>query len=143
MTKLFTIFFIAFLNLCSLSAQNTAAISAVMQQQEADWNNGDIAAYMQGYWQSDSLLFIGGKGSVYGWENTLRNYQKTYATKAQMGKLSFENLKIEAIDDSTAFVIGKWQLDRADKQLGGWYSLLWKKIDGKWKIVVDHSSSLF
>lgn len=129
----------------SLSAQNNPTaiqeINKVMMQQEADWNKGDIEAYMQGYWQADSLLFLGGKGPVYGWEKTLKNYQKTYATKEEMGELKFENIKIELINDSAAFVVGKWNLKREENSLGGWYSLLWKKINQDWKIVIDHSSS--
>lgn len=129
----------------SLSAQNNPTaiqeINEVMLQQEADWNKGDIEAYMQGYWQADSLLFLGGKGPVYGWEKTLKNYQKTYATKVKMGELKFENIKIELINDSAAFVVGKWNLKREEKSLGGWYSLLWEKIGQEWKIVIDHSSS--
>tara|TARA_R110000868_G_scaffold372195_2_gene636015 strand:- start:507 stop:800 length:294 start_codon:yes stop_codon:yes gene_type:complete len=96
---------------------------------------------MQGYWQADSLLFLGGKGPVYGWEKTLKNYQKTYATKKEMGELKFENIKIELINDSAAFVVGKWNLKREEKSIGGWYSLLWKKIIQEWRIVIDHSSS--
>lgn len=146
MNKFLAVFLISTLSLLKVAAQTTNSIiqeiNEVMLQQETDWNKGDIEAYMLGYWKSDSLLFLGGKGPVYGWEKTLSNYQKTYASKNQMGKLKFENIKIEVLSDTNAFVIGKWHLERKETNLGGWYSLLWKKIDKEWKIVIDHSSSL-
>ena len=41
---------------------DTRAIRQVMQEQQDAWNRGDLEAFMQGYWQSDSLRFIGSRG---------------------------------------------------------------------------------
>jgi hypothetical protein len=57
-----------------------------------------------------------------------------------MGKLQFTNLSMELIGDSSAYVIGKWELFRTIDTLSGHYSLLWKNRNGKWLIVADHSS---
>ena len=54
--------------------------------------------------------------------------------------LTFENLRIEILDEYNAFVIGKWSLARESKPISGYYTLLWKKINGKWLIVSDHTS---
>ena len=86
-------------------------IKKIMQQQEDSWNRGDIEAFMQGYLKSDSLLFVGGKGAVYGWSKTLKNYLASYPNKKKMGVLRFENIKIEVTSTNSAFVVGKWQLD--------------------------------
>lgn len=115
-------------------------IKLAMKFQEESWNRGDIEGFMQAYWKSDSLLFIGSKGPQYGWLNTLTNYKKSYPDAAAMGQLNFSNIKIEIISDSAAFVIGRWELKRKTDNLSGYYSLLWKKIDKVWKIVADHSS---
>lgn len=130
---------------CNISAQltNTLAeeqIKLVMKFQESDWNRGNIPAYMKGYWNSDSLLFIGSKGATYGYSKTLLNYLKSYPTPEKMGQLTFEFITIKIISSTDAFVIGKWQLDRKKDVLKGHFSLLWKKINGEWKIIVDHSS---
>ena len=118
-----------------------AAISLVLEKQVDSWNEGDIEAYMQGYWNSDSLVFIGSKGLQYGWKTTLENYKKAYPTKEKMGKLSFDIIQMEVNSDSNAIVIGKWQLQRdTDKSMGN-FSLFWRKINGDWKIIMDHSSS--
>lgn len=126
----------------SISAQSSVikSIRDVLHQQEVAWNTGDLKGFMQGYWHSDSLLFIGKSGPKYGWQNTLENYIKSYPDITAMGKLSFDILKIEVAGKQSAFVVGKWHLQRSIGDLGGCFTLFWKKIDGKWLIVADHSS---
>lgn len=117
-------------------------IEIKMDQQEACWNTGDIPCFMEHYWKSDSLRFIGNKGLTYGWQATLDNYLKSYPDKEAMGKLTFTNEVKEVIDIETAQVIGKWNLKRINDlgDLGGYYSLIWQKKNGKWVIISDHSS---
>ncbi len=128
-----------------VSAQHTETlakeqIKLVMKFQESNWNRGDIPAFMKGYWNSDSLLFIGSKGATYGYQKTLINYLKSYPTPEKMGQLTFEFIQIDILSNENAFVVGKWHLKRKEDELGGHFTLLWKKIDGAWKIVADHSS---
>ena len=66
---------------CTQQSQEKEAILEVMSQQEQDWNNGDIDAFMQGYWQSDSLMFVGKNGIKYGWQTTLENYKNSDPTQ--------------------------------------------------------------
>ena len=144
MNKLIFSLLILFFSL-SIQAQTTTTlaeeqIKLVMKFQESAWNRGDIPAYMKGYWNSDSLLFIGSKGLTYGYTKTLTNYLKGYPTVEKMGQLTFDFVKIEILSDTQAFVAGKWHLKRKEDDLKGHFTLLWKKIDGEWKIVVDHSS---
>ncbi|MFM7710470.1 MAG: hypothetical protein ACKO5C_06105, partial [Ferruginibacter sp.] len=35
------------------------AVIALLHEQDACWNRGDLDGFMQTYWQSDSLMFIG------------------------------------------------------------------------------------
>ncbi|MBN4065790.1 nuclear transport factor 2 family protein [Candidatus Amoebophilus asiaticus] len=115
-------------------------IMSILNQQLDCWNKGDISCFMQGYWHSDSLMFIGKSGITYGWDNTLKNYKKRYPDKTAMGKLSFDIIKIQNIGKNAFHVTGKWALNRIEDDLNGYFTLLWKKIDGDWKIVMDHSS---
>lgn len=115
-------------------------IRSVLARQVADWNRGDIAAYMKGYWENDSLVFIGKNGPVYGYRPTLERYKKSYPDTASMGKLSFEIISLERISPTSFFAIGKWALKRSAGDVSGSWTLLFRKIHGQWKIVVDHSS---
>ncbi len=121
-------------------SNDIASIQSVMDNQQEAWNRGDIDAFMQGYWKSDSLRFIGKRGITFGWQPTLDNYKKSYPGAQAMGRLQFTNLTTEIVGDSSAYVIGKWELFRSTDTLGGHYSLLWKKMQGQWVIVADHTS---
>jgi hypothetical protein len=122
-----------------LSEQNQ--IKQVMNQQVEDWNSGNIKNFMKGYWNNDSLRFIGKRGITYGWKPVLDNYLKSYPDKAAIGKLKFENLSIDVLSDNAAFVTGQWTINYVDKDsVGGWFSLLFKRIDEVWIIVADHTS---
>jgi ketosteroid isomerase-like protein len=114
----------------------------VLTAQQAAWNAGNIESYMQGYWKSDSLTFIGKKGITKGWQQTLDNYKKSYPDKTSMGNLAFEVLTIEPLSPITIYVIGKWNLERemTKGNLSGHFTLVFKKIKEEWLIVSDHSS---
>ena len=110
-----------------------------MKEQEKLWNTGDINGFMDFYWKSDSLKFIGKNGITYGWKKTIDNYIKSYPTKQEMGDLFFTILECSSLSNETIFIIGKWELKK-EKPIGGYFTLLWKKINNDWVIIVDHTS---
>jgi ketosteroid isomerase-like protein len=115
-------------------------IRSLLQKQTVSWNNGDVEGFMQTYLKSDSLMFIGKNGVVWGWQPTLENYKKSYPDTASMGQLSFNIIQVKPISKNYYFVVGKWMLQRTAGNLSGHYTLLMRKINGEWKIVADHSS---
>jgi ketosteroid isomerase-like protein len=119
------------------------AIVQVLTTQTAAWNRGDIPGFMEGYWKSDSLVFIGRKGPTYGWQPTLANYQKNYPDAAAMGKLDFSGLRVTLVAPTAAQVVGRWHLARpaALGDLQGYFLLVLRQIDGKWVVVADHTNS--
>jgi ketosteroid isomerase-like protein len=122
------------------TTQDRTAILKVLENQRQGWNKGDMDDYMQGYWKSDSLLFVGKSGPTYGWQKTLDNYKKGYPDKSAMGFLTFGIKKVEFLAKDKAFVLGSWNLKREKDEPKGYFTLLLRKIDGEWKVVVDHSS---
>jgi ketosteroid isomerase-like protein len=135
-------FIILCLMLCTnyLFAQNdSSAIRDVMNKQIEAWNNGDIDTFMQTYWKSDSLMFVS-TPPTYGWQTTLEHYKNHYPDTAAMGKLSFNLIKLNQLSPEYYFVIGEWHLKRSAGDVGGYFTLLLKKINGNWVIVVDHTS---
>lgn len=122
------------------------AVLDVLARQNKNWNEGNISAFMEDYWKSDSLMFIGSKGVVYGWKATLDRYNKSYPDRATMGTLKFDIQKTDFYSggvpsDTTCWVLGKWHLTRPEKgDIGGYFTLILKKINGKWLIVSDHTS---
>ncbi len=132
-----------FLVAITLGAQNQKTeldeVRLEMQKQVEAWNKGDIYAFMESYWRNDSLKFISTAGITYGWQQTTARYLKGYPSKEAMGVLKFTILDAMQLSENGSFIIGKWELEK-EKPAGGHFSLLWKKIDGKWRIIVDHTS---
>ena len=123
-------------------AQNkdVKAINKMLAAQVAEWNKGNIEGYMHGYWENDSLLFIGSKGPRYGYDVTLKRYKEAYPDTAHMGKLTSTITRIQKLSGHYYFVVGKWALQRSVGDVGGSYTLLLKKVKKKWVVIADHSS---
>jgi ketosteroid isomerase-like protein len=126
----------------TLIAQNKdeTAIEAAIDEQMKAWNKGSIEDFMKTYYNSDSLMFAGSKGITYGWTATLKNYKRNYPNASVMGKLQLDLLDIKPLSPNYYFVTGKWHLTRKMGDTGGYFTLLFKKINGKWLIIVDHTS---
>lgn len=123
------------------TTQDRQTILGILDRQTRDWNAGNVEGFMRGYWNSDSLLYIGKSGVRTGYQPTLASYRKNYPDRASMGTLKFDILNVDFPAPGVAFVVGKWNLTRPEKgDVGGHYTLLWRKIGGEWVIVADHSS---
>ncbi|GGH35740.1 hypothetical protein GCM10011364_02500 [Mangrovimonas yunxiaonensis] len=112
---------------------------AVLKAQEIAWNQHDLEGFMQGYWKNDSLKFYGSQGLTYGWENTLSNYKKNYPTKAESGELKFVINDLTKIENDTYYVMGEYHLTRRIGNSNGVFIIIFKKLDGQWKIIADMS----
>ncbi len=137
-------FFLFFLTNFFLGAQEDAdfaQIRAALKQQEADWNKGDIPAFMEVYWKSDQLQFIGAAGVTKGWQQTLDGYKRRYPDRDAMGQLTFGIVSMEKLSKKSVFLVGTWDLKRKNDAPGGHFILIWKKIKGKWVITADHTSA--
>jgi hypothetical protein len=121
-------------------SKDEKAITQMLKAQEAAWNEGSLEKFMVGYWQNDSLMFIGKNGPTYGYNNTLANYKKGYPDTSYMGKFTSTIIGFKKLSANYYFVTGKWFLKRSVGDAKGYYTLLLRKINGKWVIVADHSS---
>jgi ketosteroid isomerase-like protein len=115
------------------------AIRELLNAQEIAWNAGNIDEFMEGYWKSDSLMFIG-SNITQGWNATIERYRKSYPDRDAMGQLKFTFYDFKFVDDTSCLVTGKYQLTRKADEPSGMFTLLLKKIDGSWRIIYDHTS---
>lgn len=141
MKKLLLLFFlITTLNAISQNeASDKEAILSVLRAQEKAWNQFDLEGYMQGYWKNDSLKFYGSKGLTNGWQKTLDNYKKGYPSKEHTGSLNFTIDAITKIEGNSYHVMGQYHLVRSVGNANGVFLIVFKKIDGEWRIVADMS----
>jgi len=119
-----------------------AGVRSVIEAQQAAWNRGDVEGFMSGYDASDSTTFVG-TTITRGYRQVLENYHRRYPTKEKMGQLTFSAIEVLPLGAEYASVLGKWHLDRpreAGGDVGGFFTLLFRKTEKGWKIVLDHTS---
>jgi uncharacterized protein (TIGR02246 family) len=118
------------------------AIHHLLDQQAADWNRGDVDAFMKAYEDAPTTTFLG-KTVEYGYSAIRDRYKRIYPTAAGMGKLAFSNLAIRVLDPNYAIATGNFHLQRTAAGGGnadGIFSLVLKKDSPGWKIILDHSN---
>lgn len=132
---------------CSTTAESHAMpleVADKLAAQETAWNLGNIDGFMkEAYWKNDDLVFVGSKGPTYGYEATLSNYEKSYASPEEMGQLEFDVIEWRRLGDLYGFMLGKWALKRGGElpDLAGHFTLIWENMPGEgWVIIADHSS---
>jgi len=121
------------------AATDLGEIKTVLEKQVAAWNNYDLEGFMQGYWKNKDLKFFGSRGITYGWKQTLENYKKGYPNNSYAGQLRFEIEDATAIEENSYYVMGRFFLKREMGDAQGIFMLIFKRIDGQWKIVADMS----
>ncbi len=139
--KILVSLFFLFFSIGSFAQDKDASeIRELLAQQNQAWNRGSLDSFMIGYWDNDSLLFIGRNGPQYGYNKTLEGYKKGYPDTSYMGHFTSTVLVMKKLGDDYYFVVGKWELQRTVGDISGYYTLLFQKINGKWRIIADHSS---
>ncbi|WP_034041753.1 YybH family protein [Wocania ichthyoenteri] len=124
----------------STEIQDKKSIEKVLKKQRIAWSKNNIEEFMEGYWKSDSLKFYGSNGVTYGWQNTLERYKKAYPTEDHTGILNFKINDISKINEGAYFVMGEYHLKRNVGNADGIFMIVFKKINGEWKIIADTSS---
>jgi len=141
---IFNLFLISVLFFSPLSAQidkDLVKVQRILERQAADWNDGNIESFMNGYWESPALQFIGSNGVTKGYKNTLNRYLKSYPDRKTMGKLHFDISSKEKLSKKSIMVVGKYSLTRDDMDdASGYFLLVWKKINKEWVIIADHTN---
>jgi len=117
-----------------------AQIRAVLKAQVAAWNRGNVAAFMQGYWNSPETEFVGSNGIVRGWQGVIDRYRKAYPNRAAMGHLEFSDLEIQTLGPDAAMVVGHFHLQRQSDAPAGVFTLIFRKFPDGWRIIHDHTS---
>ncbi len=124
----------------TLTQQEKNEIDAIIEKQLEAWNSGDMETFMSFYDRSDSLIFMGKSGITYGWQENYDVYKRAFPGKEGMGHLHFEAETYQKIDKHTVLVVGSFKMTWPDREFSGYYSEIWRKLNGKWTVLFDHSS---
>jgi ketosteroid isomerase-like protein len=123
------------------SPSEDEAVKALLLQQQADWNRGDVTAFMHGYWNSPQLTFASSTNFTRGWKPVLERYQHSYPDKAAMGHLDFSDLEIRPLGADSALVLGRWHITKDSGASGGIFTLVLQRFPEGWRIVHDHTNA--
>lgn len=123
-----------------VDSDDREAIIAVFKMQEREWSDNDIEGFMQGYWKSDDLKFYSSNGLTSGYNRILENYKVKYPNRDHTGTLDLEIDNISRISEDSYYVMGRYELDRKAGDAKGNFMVIFKKIDGRWKIIADMST---
>jgi beta-aspartyl-peptidase (threonine type) len=117
-------------------------IEALLDNQAAAWNRGDVEGFMAGYWRSAEVSFSSGKEIFRGWQATLDRYQSRYrANGCEMGQLLLSHLEIDLLNSDSAFARGRWQVSTRQSTMSGLFTLILRKFPEGWRIIHDHTSA--
>ena len=100
----------------------------------------NIDEFMNGYFNSEKLVFSGQSGPVYGWKSIKERYLAKYNNKELMGKLKFDIDNIFLVKRGVAILLGKFYLKREIADASGFFTLVFQKVKGKWYLISDHTS---
>ena len=133
---------IVFLALAVATPQSDkAAILATIHHMEEAWNHGDFRGYMAGFKNPDVVFVSGGKFQQ-GWQGTLDHYVRDYGGSAERrGKLRFYNMKVDILAPDAAMLVGQYRLERGPRVTEGVNTRLFRKVNGKWLITMNHVSA--
>ena len=126
-------------NSTSTEADDKKAILQVLNLQQQAWSNNDLEGFMEGYLKSDSITYFGSDGIKRGHKTMLDRYKERYPTKAHTGTLKFTLQNISRIEDNSFWVMGEYHLTREIGNANGTFMVIFKRINGEWKIVADSS----
>lgn len=114
-------------------------VLATLNAQIAAWNEGNLNAFMDTYWNDNDLKLVSGTKVTKGWSSTMKQYRTRYTDESGLGRLSLEKTDAQMVTDDVAVVTGRFNHAGADSVSSGAFTLVFKRADGVWRIVHDHS----
>ena len=118
---------------------DTAQLIGVMQKSAADWNKGDLAAFMDSYDDSATMM---SKHGLIKKDTMMVHYRQTYfKAGAPLQKLGFDQFQIIPLSGDYVLLTGRFTLSGGNLPLlSGRYSLVCVHRKNGWKILHDHTS---
>jgi uncharacterized protein (TIGR02246 family) len=120
-------------------------VGAMLVRAAANWNRGNLDAFVDDYLPVDSTTYIGSRGVLRGPAAIRAAYAPRFAAGATRDSLSFVLLDVDPLAPDVANVIAHYVLARRvgardSVTAQGPTSLVMRRVDGRWRIVHDHSS---
>lgn len=120
----------------------TRQITAQMARSAADWNRGDLDAFLSDYAPESTTTFVDGVRTRRGIDFIRNNYLRYFAPGARRDSLHFEELEARPLSSTLALVTARFVLQRRDTvTASGPFTLIMERRPAGWRILHDHTSS--
>lgn len=117
------------------------AISRLITTLNEDWNRGDMAAYLNAYWQDERFILVSGNNVRTGWKTMSDLFYKAYPNPVKMGKFYVKSLSIKMLTPNLALASGRWEHQFVDERVEGAFTHIVQLFDQQgWKIIHEHTS---
>jgi uncharacterized protein (TIGR02246 family) len=126
-------------------AARRAEITTMLMNAASNWNRGDLDAFVDDYLPGAETTYIGSRGVLRGPAAIRAAYAPRFAPGGVRDSLSFELVDVDPIAPGALNVIATYILARRvgtrdSVTARGPTSLVMRRVDGRWRIVHDHSS---
>jgi hypothetical protein len=126
-------------NACQSAPIDRDEAVRVLTAQAAQWNEGDLRAFVATYWDGPELTFFGKSGLTRGRDDLLATYERNYPTAKERGQLSFDIVDFAPLGASHALLLGRYRIE-GEVPSRGVFSLVLAQQDGRIVILHDHTT---
>lgn len=132
-----------FLPLTVFADNDVSQIKSTLHQFTTDWNDGNLKKAMTIYDNSTKTKLISDSTMIQGYPKITDYFKKNFPSQKEMGSMTFSDIQVKLLSTDHALAIGKWALQTlSGTTTHGIFSVVYKKTDKGWKIILDHTSGL-
>ncbi len=115
------------------------SITGFLVRSAHDWNHGNLDAFMRGYEDSPSTVYMSAKGVIHGYAAIRAHYASHYGAGG-MGALSFSDTSVRRLGNAYAIVFARWHLAMKNgSHPSGDFSLVLHRSVTGWHIIEDYT----
>ena len=123
-------------------AEATATAVAFLSASSDAWNRGDLEAFVDDYARDSTTTFVAGGRVQYGWDWIHGNYARWWDLESERDSLQFEDVAARSLGSDYLLTTARFVLFRSDSvTASGPFTLVMKRIEGKWKIIHDQTGT--
>ena len=120
-------------------------IETMLARAADNWNRGDLDAFVADYLPGAETTYIGSRGVLRGPDAIRAAYAPRFAPGGVRDSLSFELVDVDplapdALNVIATYILARHVNGRDSVTARGPTSLVMRRVDGRWRIVHDHSS---
>jgi ketosteroid isomerase-like protein len=118
------------------------AIHQAVRKLEADWNRGDMEAYLAAYANTSGVALLSSNKPLRSWQQIAEVYRSSFPDPTAMGQFHVKTVEVQVgADESFAIASGTFEHRFPALFVDGAFTLVYARDGaGRWLIVHEHTS---